>query len=273
MSENTSNIDATLKSDAFDASDLSLLQKNRLLQDTVAKQKLDFADSIIETRKAQKQLETALSQCSQKDIHINNLTKDNNALQKKINSAADRIEELEKELEKYKQDHAKLQNSIIESRNETVKYRNSYLETQKKLEETQNSEHAAVINLKNSEDTVSKLKDQNDKLRGRITLGEFKEKELSDTIGKLQSENARLKKQIDSLLTGITKNITYTQEIPEAEDSTVLKPEKFVAYIPFCFPERLSTLVSFKREVRNSMRGTLTSSKSQIAFPKVFLSA
>lgn len=152
---------------------------------------------------------------------------------------------------------------------ENINYKETYLEFQQALKLANEQSLLTNEKLKQKELEIKDISEQNDKLRGRITLGEFKEKELAATINKLQLENAKLKKQIENLLS-ISTAITYTQDVPEAKDVTVLNPSKFSTSLPFCFPEKLPVLIRFKREIRDSMRGSLFVRQSTKAFPKIF---
>lgn len=116
------------------------------------------------------------------------------------------------------------------------------------------------LELVHSVDDYNAIKAQNNEYLKRIEFLEFREKELADTIDELFKEKNNLQNTLDKLLTGAKRSITYTPGVKLAEDRIILEPKNLSPYLPFCFPERLSSLVQFKREIRQTMRGNLKAS-------------
>jgi hypothetical protein len=235
----------------------SLRSEITRLQGLLNKHKLELADAVLENKEA-KQSISALEELKQQQFQsIVELTAENADLRSKIDEAIVHIEERDNKITIYEEELIKLKGSLIKSRDTMVESLSVAETSKKELKEATSHREKAEEQYEKAKDEFIILWAKNEEYLKRIEFLEFREKELTDTVDELFKERNHLQNTIDKLLTGVNKNISYSQEAKVAEDKLVLEPSKFLPYLPFCFPERLSSLIKFKREIRQTMRGTL----------------
>ncbi|MGI6445673.1 MAG: hypothetical protein ACOX2I_08165 [Candidatus Ozemobacteraceae bacterium] len=225
------------------------------------KQKIDLADAMLELKDAKKQLQ-ALEELKHEQFKvISDLRYENSELNRKVKIVLEHVDEKELQLAVYKDETQKLKNSLMSVRNEMIENLSFVENSKKELKKSANEKIEAEERNEKALIELSLLKKQNAELKERVGFLEFKEKELSDTVDNLYREKSHLSSSLDNLLTGTERIVTRCFGVPEAADSKGLEPSNFSPYIPFCFPEKISALIKFKREVRESMRANLREAK------------
>lgn len=222
--------------------------------------KISLADSVMENKALQRQLNDALeksgslsSQVAQMQLHSKDLTL-------KLSTATATIESHANELETLKNELMDLRSKNYQLKSQTAEYEDQLQIAARNGETSQ----AAQLKLTRQNEKLSRdiehVVTSNEMLKQTLESLEIREKELEEAIESLQREKNHLQTRIDKYVLGNKKGVYYYQQpVAEKESSSVLSPEEFPAFLPFCFPERLPPAIKFRREIKRTWPASLKS--------------
>ncbi len=214
--------------------------------------KLSLADTVIESKSIQKrsaeQQETIVklrNEIAQMQLH----TKD---LSLKLATAEKNFQATQTELATANEELLELR-----ERSYALKGRSADLEDQIRAFDVQIQELTRTNLEKDKEiDRLSKLSERLDSsfelTRTQRNALEERSNELEATIETLQREKNIVQGRLDKLLTGLPRSVSYANPRPPELEESLLEPRGFLPYLPFCFPERVPHVISFRREVKHS---------------------
>ncbi len=234
-----------------------LVKELNLKDEKIHEFKISLADSVMENKSMQRQLHDALeksgsltSQIAQMQLHSKDLTL-------KLSTAIATIEANSNELEALKKELMDLRSKNYQLKSLTAEYEDQLQIAARNSETSQ----AAQLKLTRQNEKLSKdfehVITSNEMLKQTLESLEIREKELEEAIESLQREKNHLQTRIDKYVLGTKKGVYYYQPSVEKESSSVLNPEEFPAFLPFCFPERLPPVIKFRREIKRTWPAAL----------------
>lgn len=214
--------------------------------------KISLADSVIEFRNCQKDLqaarETNLAQANQ----VSQMQLLSKELSLKLSSAVTKLETRESELEAVKKEVMELRSRSYQLKSTNAEYEDHLQKMNADLEQQKIVNATTSARCEKALSDLQHVNTSNKELKQALELLEIKEKELVETVDVLQKERNHLQGKLNALLTGVNKKVEYHHDLPPSTDSSVLEPVMLPPYLPFCFPERLPAVIKFRREIRKT---------------------
>lgn len=230
--------------------------------------KISLADSVIEFKGAQKELQAAhernsalATQVSQMQLHSKEITL-------KLSSATANLEAREAELETLRKEVMELRSRVYQLKSANAEYESHLHEAGKSIEHIEREHASASATRDKALRDLEHVITSNKELKKSLELFEIKEKELIDTVDALQKERNHLQGRLSSLLTGLNKTVEYHLPQPSTGESPVLEPAMLPPYLPFCFPERMPSVIKFRREIGKAFPAAFSRRQPQV--PRTF---
>jgi len=230
--------------------------------------KTSLADLVVENRNLQKQHQVLQDRFSALNSQLNQMQLHSKDLSLKYSTASSNLENREKELETANTELQELRARSYQLKSLCADYEDQLKRREQELTTTLTENSRLKQSSEKAVSDLDHVANSNRQLRQSLEALQQRETELVKTIDALQREKNHFQTQLSRVLTGLNKMAVYQQPDDTSQNSSVLEPARLVPYLPFCFPERLPAVISFRREIQQNQPASLH--RRELPSPKTF---
>lgn len=215
--------------------------------------KLSLADSVMDNKSLQRQLQEVIekkdslsNQVAQMQMHSKDLTM-------KLSTASGTISKYEIELETLNSELMDLRSQSYQLKSLHAEYEDQLDVSTKKLAESLATQNRLSLQNEKLSKDYDHVLTSHEMFKHELDAALIRSQELEEAIESLQREKNHLQNRLDKYVLGSKKGVFYHQPADANQSvSSVLKPDEFAPFLPFCFPERLPSAIKFRREIKGT---------------------
>ena len=214
--------------------------------------KLSLADTVIEGKNLQKRNSELLEEIAKLQREISHLQLHSKELSMKLSAAEGNLKNTQSSFSSASEELKELRDHSYGLKNRSADLEDQIRDLEKELNNTNTQNATKTQEIDRLQKLSDRLTESFEGLKIEHQALSERSSELEGTIDALQKEKNQLHKRLDNLLLGLPQLVSYSPPSTSKSEKTILEPRSFAPFIPFCFPEKVPTVIHFKRDLKQN---------------------